>query len=233
MSLLSCFNLTEIKPIAHGINDLLKQVSENPNCKCKDYNVDVIDFFKAENYYNNLINSFDSSTIILSDINNVNKNYKLLSKKIDTSKLGEISDKYGVSIDRFLLSVFMFNLTKFSFSKDILIAYNKLACGYHFNTDFTVEEYVIDFNKNFKEYYNYPLLNNQNLNFESDVLFFTDSFSSENSYNFMFNYESGSVNLNYNVACFSEELMKDFLDSFVVLIDKFALGDVLLNSILI
>ena len=32
------------------------------------------------------------------------------------------------------LSIFLFNLIKFSFSKDILVGYNKRAAGYHFDT---------------------------------------------------------------------------------------------------
>jgi hypothetical protein len=65
-----------------------------------------------------------------------------------------------------LLATFLYNLTKFSFSKDILIAFNRTAAGYHFNTDLSVMEYLDDFKKYFKHYSNYPLLNNKQLNFK-------------------------------------------------------------------
>ena len=100
-----------------------------------------------------------------------------MSKAIDVKRLNDLSSKYKLSKDRIMLALFLFNLTKFSFSKDILISYNKLACGYHFNTNFTVEKYLTDFNTCFKEYPNYPLINNQKLNFESEILFFTDKYS--------------------------------------------------------
>ena len=226
----SCFSYNEIASMANGLKDLVRQVIDDSSKKCKDYDVDVVDFFNAENYYNNLINSFENSTAISPDINGDKINFTDISKPIAEDKLKNLSNQYRLSKEKILLSVFLFNLTKFSFSKDILIAYNKQACGYHFDTNLSVNEYLNDFKKSFKHYSNYPLLNNRKLDFESEILFFTDEYDTKD-YKFIFNYESGNINISYDESFYSKELIETFLDSIDVLLDKFASGDDLLKDI--
>lgn len=226
----SCFGFKEIKDIGEGLKDLLNQVNENPNKKCRDYDVEVVDFFKAENYYNNLINSFDNPTTIPSDINTHKKEFKTITKAIDTKKLKNLSTKYSLSKETIIQSLFLFNLTKFAFSKDILISYNKLASGYHFNTDLSVKEYLTDFNNYFEEYSNYPLLNNQKLNFSSEILLFTKKHN-KNDYKFAANIEGGNLNIRFDSSYYSDGLINAFIDGFNVLIDKFYLEDELLKNI--
>ncbi len=226
----SCFSYNEIESIANGLKDLVKQVMEHSSKKCKDYDVDVVDFFNAENYYNNLINSFENPTAISPDVNGDKIKFIKISKPIDEDKLKNLSRQYNMSKERMLLSVFLFNLTKFSFSKDILIAYNKQVCGYHFDTNLSVIDYLNDFKNSFKHYSNYPLLNNEKLNFESEILFFTDEFDIKD-YKFVFNYESGNINLSYDESFYSQELMEAFLDSMEVLLDRFESQEVLLKNI--
>ena len=226
----SCFSHREIESIANGLRDLLRQIMDDSSKKCKDYTVEVVDFFNAENYYNNMLNSFDNPTAISPDMSGDNVIFSELSKPIDDDKLKNLSKQYNLSKERMLLSVFMFNLTKFSFSKDILVAYNKQACGYHFNTDLSVIEYLDDFKKYFKHYSNYPLLNNKKLNFESEILFFTDEYDAKD-YKFVFNYESGKINISYDESFYSKELIETFLESMEVLLDRFESGDNLLKDI--
>ena len=171
----ACFKISEIEFIAVGLKDLLRQVMEDSSKKCKEYDVKVSHFFKAENYYNNLINSFDNPTSISPD-------------------------------------------------------YNRVATGYHFNTDLTVEEYLDDFKKGFEEYNDYPLLNNRKLGFESEILFFIDKYDAKD-YKLVFNYESGKINVSYDESFYSEELMGAFLDAMDVLLDRFALSGELLKNI--
>ena len=226
----SCFSLNDIESIAGGLKDLANQVYEDSSKKCKDYNVNVIDFFRAENYYNNLIRSFDNPTAISPDVSGDEGNYKIISKAIDIEKLKELANYYRLSKERVLLAAFLFNLTKFAFSKDILISYNKVAAGYHFNTDLTVGEFFEDFKQSFEEYNDYPLLNNQKLNFDSEILFFINS-PAEKDYKFVFNFESGNINISYDESFYSEELISTFLDSMDVLLDKFTSHDELLKNI--
>ena len=226
----SCFSSKEIRSIAAGIKDLANQVYADSSKKCKDYNVNVVDFFKAENYYNNLIDSFDNPTTISPDVKGDGLANKLISKSIDIEKLKDLANNYRLSKEKVLLATFLFNLTKFSFSKDILIAYNRVAAGYHFNTDLTVKEFFEDFKQSFEEYNNYPLLNNQNLNFKSEILFFIDSHD-DNDYKFVFNFESGNINISYDESFYSKELMEEFLDSMDVLLDKFSSEDERLKNI--
>ena len=226
----SCFSYNEIEQIANGLKYLVKQVIEDSSKKCKDYNVEAVDFFKAENYYNNLINSFDNPTAISPDVNGDEEIFKSISKVLDVDKLNDLSKQYNLTKDKLVLATFLFNLTKFSFSKDILITYNKQACGYHFNTDLSVIEYLEDFKKYFKYYSNYPLLNNKKLNFESEILFFTDEYDAKD-YKFVFNYESGKINISYDESFYSKELIETFLESMEVLLDRFESGDNLLKDI--
>ena len=226
----SCFSHHEIESIANGLRDLLRQIMEDSSKKCKDYVVDVVDFFKAENYYNNMINSFDNPTAISPDMSGDNVVFSELSKHIDDDKLKNLSKQYNLSKERMLLAVFMFNLTKFSFSKDILVAYNKQACGYHFNTDLSVMEYLNDFKKYFKHYSNYPLLNNKKLNFKNEILFFTDEYDAKD-YKFVFNYESGKINISYDESFYSKALIETFLESIEVLLDRFESSGSLLKDI--
>ena len=226
----SCFSHHEIESIANGLRDLLRQIMEDSSKKCKDYVVDVVDFFKAENYYSNMINSFDNPTAISPDMSGDNVKFSELSKPIDDDKLKNLSKQYNLSKERMLLAVFMFNLTKFSFSKDILVAYNKQACGYHFNTDLSVMEYLNDFKKYFKHYSNYPLLNNKKLNFKNEILFFTDEYDAKD-YKFVFNYESGKINISYDESFYSKALIETFLESIEVLLDRFESSGSLLKDI--
>ena len=226
----SCFNYNEIGSIANGLKDLVRQVIDDSSKKCSDYDVDVADFFNAENYYNNLINSFENSTAISPDVSGDNINFIEISKPIDKNKLKNLSKQYNVSKERMLLAMFMFNLTKFSFSKDILIAYDRQAFGYHFDTDLSVKEYIDDFKKCFRHYSNYPLLNNRKLNFSSEILFFIDDYDIKD-YKFVFNYESGNMNIGYDESFYSKELIEAFLESMDVLLDRFSSDDALLKDI--
>ncbi len=116
----SCFNKDEIISIANGINNLAEQVMEDSSKKCRDYEVDVVDFFKAENYYNNLINSFSYSTTISPDTSEVESNFETIYRPFDLEKLNKLSEMYDIDTQKLILSIFMFNLTKFSFSKTFL-----------------------------------------------------------------------------------------------------------------
>ena len=226
----ACFNKNEIEFIADGLKDLLRQVIDDPSKKCSQYTVREVEFFKAENYYNNLINSFDNPTTIPSDVSGDEVNFKILSRPIDIEKLKHLAGEYRLSKEKLLLAMFLYDLTKFSFSKDILIAYDRVAAGYHFNTDMSVGQYLEDFKNYFSEYKSYPLLNNRKLNFESEVLFVVDEYDAKD-YKLVFNFESANINLSYDESFYSKELMETFLDSMDVLMDRFGSADELLNNI--
>ena len=226
----SCFTEQEIESMADGLNDLLGQVIVDSSKKCKDYNLDVASFFEAENYYNNLINSFAYPTTISPDTSNIQSNFETIYQSFSLEKLKRLSEMYGIRNHEMLLSIFLYNLTKFSFSKDILIAYNSQATGYHFNTDFSVKQYLNDFIKEFKEFDEYPLSNNRKLNFESEILFDTQKSDHEN-YKFIFSVENNYLNLTYDSSYYSPNLIESFLTAFNVLLDKFAESDDLLKDI--
>ena len=111
-----------------------------------------------------------------------------------------------------------------------MIAYNKQACGYHFDTNFPVKEYLNDFKNSFKHYSNYPLLNNKKLNFKNEILFFTNEYDAKD-YKFVLNYESGKINISYDESFYSKELIETFLESIEVLLDRFESSGSLLKDI--
>lgn len=80
-------------------------------------------------YYDDLINSFDFPTSLSPDIKDKETQYASLSIQYNTN-IGGLRREYGLSKNNLFLTVFLFNLVKFSFSKDILIGYNKQAAGY-------------------------------------------------------------------------------------------------------
>ena len=226
----SCFTKEDIKSISEDIKYLTVQVMEDSSIKCKNYEIKGTEFFRAENYYNNMINSFDNPTTISPDSNANESKYTQIYKSVNINRLNDLSNKYNLSNEKLLLAMFLYNLTKFSFSKDILIAYNNQAAGYHFNTCLSVEEYLNDFNQSFEEYDNYPLLNNRKLNFKSEILFFTYA-KDYDDYKLSFNYDDNNLKLCYDESLYSRELIEAFLNSMDVLLDKFNNNDELLKNI--
>ena len=191
------------------------------------YEVDELNYIN----YINLINSFDNPTSISPDVNGGNVNFKTISKTIDVDKLENLSCQYNLSKDEFLLAIFLYNLTKFSFSKDILISYNHVAAGYHFNTDLSVEQYLDDFKQYLEEYDNYSIFNNQKLNFGSEILFACEQNCSSDDYKLIFNFDNGKIKITYDESFYSKELMSVFLDSVIVLFEKFTSSTEVLKNI--
>ncbi|MDO5849574.1 MAG: amino acid adenylation domain-containing protein [Methanobacteriaceae archaeon] len=250
---MNCFSNKQIIEIANGIKDLLEDIAENSDKLCSEYEIKPSEFFEAENYFNNLIKSFDAPTIISPDVNDKSKpsDFKLLSYSFSKNISKES-----------ILSTILFNLTKFSFSKDILISalfnrelngneyslnknkdslnkYNELAIGYKFDTNKSVAEYIDEINKHFKEVQNfafYPLINNQNIEFESEILFNWDNAKVDLSkYKLVLStVEKDSeiiLNIEYDSSYYSDELIDAFLNAILVLMNKFEDSSLLLKDI--
>ena len=168
----------------------------------------------AQKYYDDLINSFDFPTSLSPDVKDKQGQYEVLSIPYNT-EIKELKRKYNFSRNKLFLSIFLFNLVKFSFSKDILVGYNKQVAGYHFNTDLSVEDYIYDFKSQFKDFPEYG-----DLNFESEILFTTNDYNKED-YKFIFSYNPDDIIVEYDSSYYSKEIMYAFLNAFNVLIDKF------------
>ena len=226
----SCFSKSEIESIGDGLRNLLNQTIMDSSKKCRDYDIDVCEFFEAESYYNNLINSFSYPTTISPDINDAESNFETLYQSFSFEKIRAIAEYYDIKIRDLFLAIFLFNLTKFSFSKDILVAYNSQAVGYHFDTDLSVSEYISDFKNKFCEFNDYPLASNRKLNFESEILFDTLN-TNYDDYKFILSLDNNYLNLTYDSSYYSQELIESFCVAFNVLIDKFEYGDSLLKDV--
>ena len=178
---------------------------------------------KPDNTYT-VINSFDYPTTISPDVKDSQTSY--LTSTIEyPDKLNELTDKYKMAKDNILLAIFLFNLVKFSFSKDILISYNKQAAGYHFNTNLSVSEYLTDFKTKYDNY-----SDDEEINFESEILFATSDYSKE-SYKFILSYDDEKIIVEYDSSSYSKELIDAFLHAFNVLIAKFNNENELLKNI--
>ena len=167
-----------------------------------------------QKYYDDLINSFDFPTSLSPDIKDREIHYDSLSIQYNTNING-LRREYGFSRNNLFLTAFLFNLVKFSFSKDILVGYNKQAAGYHFNTDLSVEDYIYDFKSQFKDF---P--DADDLDFECEILFTTKDYNKED-YKFIFSYNEEEIIVEYDSSYYSKELINAFLNAFNVLIDKF------------
>lgn len=168
----------------------------------------------VQKYYDDLINSFDFSTSLSPDVKDKQIQYNSISIPYNT-EIKELKREYDFSRNNLFLSIFLFNLVKFSFSKDILVGYNKQAAGYHFNTDLSVEDYIYDFKSQFKDFPEYELLD-----FESEILFTTNEYNKED-YKFIFSYDTDEITVEYDSSYYSKEIINAFLKAFNVLIDKF------------
>ena len=167
-----------------------------------------------QKYYDDLIKSFDFPTSISPDLKGNEIQYDVLAIPHNVN-IRDLRRKYGISKNDLFLSIFLFNLVKFSFSKDILIGYNKQAAGYHFDTDLTVEDYIYDFKSQFKDF---PEA--EDLDFESEILFTTKEYVKED-YKFIFSYDDEEIMVEYDTSYYSKEIINAFLNAFNVLIDKF------------
>ncbi|MBQ6512475.1 non-ribosomal peptide synthetase [Methanobrevibacter sp.] len=168
----------------------------------------------VQKYYDDLINSFDFPTSISPDVKGNQVHYELMSIPYN-AEIKELKRKYDFSRNNLFLSIFLFNLVKFSFSKDILVGYNKQAAGYHFNTDLSVEDYIYDFKSQFKDFPEYD-----DLDFESEILFTNNDYDKED-YKFIFSYDSEEITVEYDSSYYSREIIDAFLNAFNVLIGKF------------
>ena len=168
----------------------------------------------VQKYYDSLINSFDFPTSLSPDVKGNHVQYELLSIPYNV-EIKELKRKYDFSRNNLFLSIFLFNLVKFSFSKDILVGYNKQAAGYHFNTDLSVENYIYDFKSQFRDFPEY-----EDLDFESEILFTTKDYNKED-YKLIFSYNPDEIMVEYDSSYYSKEIMLAFLNAFNVLIDKF------------
>jgi amino acid adenylation domain-containing protein len=167
-----------------------------------------------QKYYDDLINSFDFPTSISPDVKDKQVRYDSLSIQHNTD-IRELKRKYALSKNNLFLALFLFELVKFSFSKDILVSYNRQAAGYHFNTDLSVEDYIYDFKSQFRDY---PEVDD--LDFESEILFTNKDYDKED-YKFIFSYDDDEITVEYDSSYYSREIIDAFLNSFNVLIDKF------------
>ena len=167
-----------------------------------------------QKYYDDLIKSFDFPTSISPDLKGNEIQYDVLAIPHNVN-IRDLRRKYKKKKNDLFLSIFLFNLVKFSFSKDILIGYNKQAAGYHFDTDLTVEDYIYDFKSQFKDF---PEA--EDLDFESEILFTTKEYVKED-YKFIFSYDDEEIMVEYDTSYYSKEIINAFLNAFNVLIDKF------------
>ena len=172
----------------------------------------------------NITDTFDYPTTITPDVKE-GGNGNMTLKEEYSENLHKLMNKHNLSKDSSLLAIFLFNLVKFSFSKDILISYNNSLAGYHFNTDLSVKEYINDFKKEYVKFHD-----NENTDIENEILFTSQEYSKE-EYKLIFSYDDDSIIVDYDSSSYSNELISTFMKSFNILIDRFNDENELLKDI--
>ena len=151
----------------------------------------------VQKYYDDLINSFDFPTSISPDVKDKQVQYDLISISYNF-EIKELKREYDFSRNNLFLSIFLFNLVKFSFSKDILVGYNKQAAGYHFNADMSVEDYIYDFKSQFKDFPEYDELDFENEDLKFDKLSILNKIADKIDYSRVLGLDSTAIRSKIN-----------------------------------
>lgn len=236
-----CFSDDQISNMVENIEKLLHDVADEPDKICDKIEIEKNPFFYAQKYFKNMINKSDGPTIINSDIKGKNGSLKESSIPIQKSNIEEFCSEHKISPENLFLSATLLTLSKFAFSKDILISiisknHNKgqeLPFALNIDTDKTVKEYLASIQDSFLEtvnydYYPFTRISRKN-NILPKILYTFRSSEKEN-------YESKSYKLAvfvedngnefkiiscYNDALYREDFILTFTNSINTLLNKF------------
>ncbi|MDL2246546.1 condensation domain-containing protein, partial [Methanobrevibacter sp. OttesenSCG-928-K11] len=237
----------QINKIAHDVLNLLEMIAEDYDKKCKEFPIEKNEFFKAKEFFNEYLNDFDGVTSIPYDLNNSQNEFSLDNSIISIKKdiINDLSKKYNISSYKLFLSFTLFNLLKFSFSKDVLISsvfkrneflndHNILPFGLKIDTNLSIEDYLLKISNEYdaiEKYSFYPLKNEKNNNFKPEFLlnFYSlsnkeiNSFINDSNFSVSIKEDSDEFTLiaNYNKNQYSKEIVNTFLNSILQIINKF------------
>ena len=232
------FSPNQIKNMVDAIRNLLLIVSDNPGKACGEYDVEVNEFFEAENFFRKYYEETKDKAEI--DITEYSISGYLSLEKANVTNLSKES---SMSIEELVYAVIVYALSRkvndrllisMSFLREhegyeYMDTYNEIILKYSYNSNMTFGEYLEDFKKEYRKirkYYFYPLKNNRKLSVESDILL--NCFNSTSGidrlheklnkdipledYKLVFSLVNSDDELKLYVKSYSEKLTKNILE---------------------
>ena len=238
-----CFSDAQILHMVENIKDLLYDILDNPDKTCDEFEVEPSEFYEAERYFKNMMQTCDGVTAISPDINGKEEDGSLKESFIllNKSNIEEFCIRTGISPNSMFLAATLLALGKFVFSKDLLISIvsnylnigQELPFAVNIDTGKTAEVYLKDIQKSILKVVNYdyyPFTRISSKNYVlPEFLYVFGLASSINEGNLELPKLTVSIEDNsdefkivsyYNDALYSESVVKTFITSISVLVTK-------------
>jgi amino acid adenylation domain-containing protein/thioester reductase-like protein len=238
-----CFLDAQIEHMVENIKALLYDISDNPDKTCDEFEIETSEFYEAERYFKDMVQTSEGATAISPDINGKEEDGSLKESFIllNKSDIEEFCIVNGISSNSLFLAATLFALGKFVFSKDILISIvsnyinigQELPFSVNIDTDKTVNDYLKDVQNSLLEVVNYDYYPFTRISSNNYVLpEFLYVFGLAGSINegnlelpkLTVSIEDSSdefkIISHYNDALYSENVIKTFIESVKVLITK-------------
>jgi amino acid adenylation domain-containing protein/thioester reductase-like protein len=237
-----CFSDMQISDMVKNIRKLLWDIADNPDKLCDEVEVETSQFYEAEKYFKDILRDNDEPTVVSSDIggNEEDGNIKEVSLSLYAKDIKEFCKDHGIRPDNIFLASTIFSLTKFVFSKDILISIlsnnqnlgRELPFAININTDKSVEEYLHIIENSLNEVQNYdyyPYAHISNKNYIIPEFLFAyesvkDEYIEKEPPKLTVYVEDNGTNFNlisqYNGAVYSKDLIETFVQSIDTILSK-------------
>lgn len=238
-----CFSDDQIEHMTENIQKLLYEIADNPDKTCDEFEIETSEFYDAEKYFKDMMLKTDVATVISSDINGKEEDGSLKDSSISLNKsnIEEFCIKNKINPNSVFLSATLFALTKFVFSKDILISIisnnrnigQELPFGLNIDTNKSAKDYLKDIYNHVIEvldYDYYPFTRIKSKNYilpEFLYVYGINGSINEKSLNppkisvfIEDNDNEFKVIAHYNDAIYSKDLMETFTESISIIINK-------------
>ncbi len=151
-----CFPGTQVSNIIKSLESLFREVANDPNKILDDIEVELSEFYSAENYFTNMMKHSNDATTLSTDIIGQESTGTINKSQISVNKsdIKEFSLENNIIPEDLFLSATLFTLVKFVFTKDILISIlssnqylgQELPFAFNIDTSKTVQNYLKEVN---------------------------------------------------------------------------------------
>ncbi len=233
-----CFSDAQIVHMVENIKSLLYDISDNPDKTCDEFEIETSEFYKAERYFKDMMN--DGATAISPDITGKEEDGSLKESFMSLNKLNieEFCINNGISSNTLFLAATLFALSKFVFSKDVMISIisnyinigQELPFAVNINTEKTAGNYLKDIHGSLLEvikydYYPFTRISSENYILPEFLYVFglPGSINEENlelpklTVCIEDNDDGFKIVSHYNDALYSEDVIETFMGSIKIL----------------
>ena len=238
----NCFSDSQISLMVDNIEKLLQEIADDPDKTCDEFEIKKSEFYKAGEYFKDMIKRSDGATVIPSDLSGKVEDGVLKESNVSMDKvpIKKFCRENKISQYNLFLSATLFTLVKFAFNKDILISIisnninigQELPFGVNLDTDKTVQDYLIHMQDSLFEaldYDYYPFNRISSADFILPEFLFEYSLSNDINRNLSHhklavciedNLDEFKIVSKYNNALYSKDLMETFTKSVNTLLNK-------------